>query len=60
MRESAAPQCNAEQGLGGHGAVSGIPARMRAQEHGEEPRGVTPVEDRTERLEDLPPDLREL
>ena len=60
MREATTPQRHAEEGLGGHGSVRGVPARVGAQENGQQPRGVTAVEHRAERLEDLPAHLRQV
>ena len=58
--EPATPERDAEERLGGDRAVRRVPSRMRAQEHREQPRGVTSMEHRAERLEDLSPDLRQL
>ena len=60
VREAAAPEGHAEEGLGSDGTVRRVPPRMRAEENGEQPRAVGTVEHLAERLDDLPPDLREL
>ena len=60
VRKPPAPERNPEEGLGGDGAMRRVPAGMRAEEHREEPGGVTAVQDGTQRLEHLPPDLGKL
>ena len=58
--QAAGARAQPEEGLGGDGAMRRVPAGMRAEEHREEPGGVTAVQDGTERLEHLSPDLGKL